>query len=256
MLELATRLPFVDYLFPEQGALQDFEFTDFIFSKRSNDTVRHKKITVINFGSLDRRGIARLLDTLNRYNPSVVGVDAFFNCPPGVTDTARCPRLRDPEASQLLSLAIQRTKKIVLASALLNRQGIFEGDSLEVSDSIFSVYSKQGYSSFPVTSNSVAILRSFLPTLNVMGTDELAFSLQVAWQYDSVHAKKFLARNKEEELINFSGNAFFPLQDQPEQGGAFTLLNVKSYLTLTLASLALSGIAISLYENFESWRSK
>lgn len=224
ILELATRLPLVDYLFPEQGALQDFEFTDFIFSKRSSDTVRNKQITVINFGSLDRRGIARLVDTLNRYSPRIIAIDAFFNCPPGPPDTVRCAALRDPEGSEMLSSAIRRTKTCVLASALKNRTGIFEGDSLEISDSTFLKTTTHGYTSFPITS-SVAILRTFLPRLNIMGSDEFAFASQIAWQYDSIKTKRFLARHKEEELINFSGGAFFPLDDQPGDGGAFIAYN-------------------------------
>src|SRR5882762_1852851 len=126
MLDLAARLPFVDYLFPEQGALQDFEFTDFIFSKRSLDTVRNKEITIINFGLLDRRGIARLIDSLNLYSPRVIGIVALFNCPPA-SDTSNCAALRDPEGSQLLSSAIRRTKKCVLASALrVRKSGLYE----------------------------------------------------------------------------------------------------------------------------------
>src|SRR6185369_10243853 len=52
----------------------------------------------------------------------------------------------------------------------------------------------------------VKICNSIYPRRNVRGNDELAFSVQIAMQFDSVKTKKFLARNKEEELINFRGN--------------------------------------------------
>src|SRR5262249_28575032 len=41
---------------------------------------------------------------------------------------------------------------------------------------------------------------------SVNGKDHLAFSVQVAMQYDSAITNKFLARKKKEELINFRGN--------------------------------------------------
>ncbi len=45
--------------FPEQSALDDFEFEDFSFSTRKTYGSKDENIVLINIGNLDRRGIAK-----------------------------------------------------------------------------------------------------------------------------------------------------------------------------------------------------
>jgi CHASE2 domain-containing sensor protein len=66
-----------------------------------------------------------------------------------------------------------------------------------------------GYVSLPTGATyqeDVKLCRTIFPTMKVNGVDQLAFSVQLARQYDSVKADKFLARQKAEEIINFRGN--------------------------------------------------
>jgi CHASE2 domain-containing sensor protein len=82
-------------------------------------------------------------------------------------------------------------------------------DSIEISDDIFSDYSYEGFVNFPTNAawqEDVKQVRTFWPYFIVNGKRELAFSTQIANLYDSAKVKKFLARNKEEEIINFYGN--------------------------------------------------
>jgi CHASE2 domain-containing sensor protein len=82
-------------------------------------------------------------------------------------------------------------------------------DSIEISDNIFSDYAHEGFVNFPTDAawqEDVKIARTLWPKFSVNGKTELAFSVQVANLYDSMKVKKFLARNKEEEIINFYGN--------------------------------------------------
>ncbi|MDZ7649622.1 MAG: hypothetical protein U5K54_22035 [Cytophagales bacterium] len=51
----------------------------------------------------------------------------------------------------------------------------------------------------------------FYPKVIVNGKEELAFSVQIAKEYDSIKANRFLARGKEEEIIDYRGNV--ELQD-------------------------------------------
>src|SRR5690606_20383281 len=54
--------------------------------------------------------------------------------------------------------------------------------------------------------DDVKISRSFFPRVDVNGEEALAFSVKLAMAYDSAVTAKFLARGKDEELINFRGN--------------------------------------------------
>jgi len=114
----------------------------------------------------------------------------------------------------MLSDAIKEAGNVVLGSRLLQTRALAkidsnEADSLEISDDIFSDYSKEGFVTLPTDATyqeDVKKCNSIYPQWNINGEQQLAFSVQIAMQYDSAKAKKFLKRNKQEELINFRGN--------------------------------------------------
>jgi CHASE2 domain-containing sensor protein len=82
-------------------------------------------------------------------------------------------------------------------------------DSLEISDPMFMEDSEIGFVSLPTEAThqeDVKLCRTIFPQWNVNGQQQLAFSVQVANQYDSAITKKFLDRDNQEEWINFRGN--------------------------------------------------
>jgi CHASE2 domain-containing sensor protein len=195
-------------------ALGDFQMTDYAFNNLRPDPKVDERIVLVNFGTLSRREMAGLLQKINEYKPRVIGLDAFYDCEGGLRDSINCPQLLDTLGNLLLSSAISEARNIVMGEKLMQSDSLSKfdsniADSLEISDAIFSDYAHEGFVTLPTDATyqeDVKIVRTLWPYFMVKGKRELAFSVQVANQYDSNKVKKFLSRGKEEEIINFYGN--------------------------------------------------
>ncbi len=195
-------------------ALKDFELTNYAFSKMRKTPEVDQRVVLVNIGTLDRRGLAMEIAAINQFKPKVIAMDILFACEGGLRDTVNCEALKDVMGNMMLANAIQEAGNVVLGSKLLQTDSLAqfdsnEADSLEISDPEFDVYSKRGFVTLPTDAKyqeDVKKVNSIYPMRMVQGRRELAFSTQIAMQYDSVKTERFLARNKEEELINFRGN--------------------------------------------------
>lgn len=199
---------------PISQALKDFHLTDIAFSKIRKAPLPEERIILVNLGTLTRREIAQQIRIINEFKPRVIGLDALLSCEGGLRDTINCPALRDPIGNYMLAEAIREAGNVVLASKVLLTKArsdidTDQYDSLEVIDSIFSVNSKPGYVNLPTDAKyqeDIKQCRSIFPRLVVNGQEQLYFGVQIAKQYDSARARKFLDRGNQEELINFRGN--------------------------------------------------
>ena len=214
-LSKLTQLNMFDAFDPIGQALNDFELTDYAFSNIREDPLVDDRILLVNIGNIPRAAIAEQIRIISQYKPRVIGIDGFFNCEGGLRDTVNCPQLLDTMGNLLLSNAIAEAGNVVLVSKLLQstplyKSGVFDKwDSLEYSDTVFQQFAHAGYANLATDAeyqDDVKICRSFFPSMDVKGADELAFGVRIAMLYDSVATKKFLERNKDEELINFRGN--------------------------------------------------
>jgi CHASE2 domain-containing sensor protein len=195
-------------------ALKDFRLTDYAFLELRDDPLVDERIILVNIGTLDRRGIAQEIQILNSFNPRVIAYDGFFNCEGGLYDTLNCPQLLDTLGNLMLAGAIADANKFVIGSKLMQTKSVAKFDveyydSLEVSDPMYMVDSKLGFVSLPTDAarqEDVKLCRTIFPKWKVNGEQQLAFSVQIANQYDSLLAQEFLARDKKEEVINFRGN--------------------------------------------------
>ena len=195
-------------------AFADSELTDYAFKEFRQDPVVDERFVLVNFGILSRREVAELIRTINQFKPRVIGLDAFYNCEGGLRDTINCPQLLDTLGNLLLSSAISEAGNIVMGEKLMQTDSLAKfdsnlADSLEKSDPIFSDFAHEGFVTLPTDATyqeDIKIVRTIWPQVMVKGKRELAFSVQVANQYDSSKAKKFLDRNIDEEIINFFGN--------------------------------------------------
>lgn len=197
-------------------ALKDFQLTDYAFSQVRETPDVDERIILVNIGTLDRRGIAQEIQILNSLNPRVIAYDGFFNCEGNLRDSVNCPALLDTLGNLMLANAIAESKNFVLGTKLLQTAkyrniDIAFYDSLEQSDPIFIQTSNvhEGFVSLPTDAtyqDDVKLCRTIFPKWDLNGKELLAFSVQVANQYDSTKARKFLARDNEEEVINFRGN--------------------------------------------------
>jgi CHASE2 domain-containing sensor protein len=200
---------------PISQALSDFELTDYAFSNLRHDPLVDQRIILVNFGDLPRREVAQQLQIISQYKPKVIGIDGYYNCEGGLRDTVNCPQLIDTLGNLMLANAIEQAGNVVLVSKLLqsdsasNAEAIDLYDSIEYSDPIFSDHARNAYANLvtgAVYQEDVKLCRSFIPKYTVRGKDEYAFAVQICMLYDSAKTKKFLARNKEEEVINYHGN--------------------------------------------------
>ncbi len=165
----------------------------------------------MNLSAIDRRTLAQVVSKINTYKPRVID---SFTPEGGLRDSVNCPQLLDTLGNMMLSMSFAEANKMVLATKLMQTKETGKVDtdvydSLEVSDDIFSEHAYPGFASLPtgaVYQEDVKLCRSLFPSMVVNGKQQLAFSVQIANQYDSTKAKKFLARGKAEELINFRGN--------------------------------------------------
>jgi CHASE2 domain-containing sensor protein len=196
-------------------ALKDFEMTDYAFSKLRPDPTVDPRIIIVNIGYLTRREVAEQVRLISQYGPKVIAIDSYFNCEGGLRDSVNCPELLDQMGNLLLANAIQEAHNVVLVSKLLQSDSLANSntidgyDSMEYSDPAFSGAAKNGFANLvteAVFQDDIKLCRKFIPKWNVKGRDEYAFAVQTCMQYDSAKTMKFLARNKEEELVNYRGN--------------------------------------------------
>ncbi|HET9486755.1 MAG TPA: CHASE2 domain-containing protein [Chryseosolibacter sp.] len=202
---------------PIGQALSDFELTDYAFSNLRDDPPVEQRIVLVNIGTLPRAGIAEQIRIISKYNPKVIGIDSYFNCEGGLRDTVNCPQLQDVMGNLLLANAIREAGNVVLVSKFHQslasvKTGAFDVyDSMEYSDSVFQDFAQSGFANL-VTANKatyqedVKICRSFVPRMTIAGKEQLAFAVKMAMIFDSLKTMEFLKRNKEEELINYTGN--------------------------------------------------
>ncbi len=204
---------------PISTALQEFELTDYVFSRLRPTPVPDPRIVLVNIGSLSRRELAQQIQVISQFHPKVIGIDGFFNCEGGLRDTVNCPQLLDTLGNLLLAASIQQAGNVVLVSRLLQSDSLFNSgdidiyDSIELSDPLFSDNAHNAFANLAsgaTYQEDVKICKSFIPKMDVKGKQQLAFAVEMAMLYDSVKTKRFLARDKYEEIINFKGNFEIP----------------------------------------------
>lgn len=204
---------------PISQALTDFEMTDYAFSNLRHNPEVDQRIVLVNLAP-NRALIAQQIMKISQHKPKVIGIDSFFNCEGGLYDTLNCPQLLDTLGNLMLSNAIKEAGNVVLVTKLMQTRALASKgdielyDSIEYSDDMFMQHAYNSFASLPTNASyqeDVKLCRSLFPRMPVNGKEQLAFSVQIAMLYDSVKAKKFLARNKYEEVINYRGNV--ELQD-------------------------------------------
>lgn len=221
---------------PISQALSDFELTDYAFSNIRPQPLVEERIVLVNIGELTRPQIAEQIRLIAQHKPRVIGVDSFFDCEGGLRDTVNCPQLLDTLGNLLLANAIEEAGNVVLVSKLLQSDSLIKAknidilDSVESSDPMFMQHAVSGYANLPTGARyqeDVKICRSVIPRMTVEGKELYAFSVQMAMMYDSAKTAKFLARGKQEELINFRGN--IEMENIRDKASAVTKLATTNY---------------------------
>jgi len=212
-----TQLKVFNAFDPLGQTFRDMEITDIAFSQIREDPELDTNIVIVNIGYLSRADIGRQIMNINQYNPKVIGLDMIFACDKGLRDSINCPHAYDTLSNMILAGAIREAEgRIVLVEELWQTKGLVKKlgdvaiyDSIEHSDLEFRETTYEGFANLETDAKDqedLKVCRRFPPSMMVNGKQELAFSVKMAMLYDSVKTKKFLARNKTSEIINFRGN--------------------------------------------------
>ena len=254
-----TKIKIFNAFDPISQALQEFELTDYVFSKLREPPLPDDRIVLVNIGP-SRAAVAEQLRIISKHKPKVIGIDSFFNCEGGMYDTLNCPQLLDTLGNLMLGNAIQEAGNVVMVSRLLQSDSLYNAgtidmyDSIEKSDPIYSDFSKNAFANLPTGATyqeDVKVCRNLIPRMIINGKVEYAFSVRIAMMYDSVKTMKFLRRNNNEEVINFRGN--FEIPDVKIKNLRESMIATSEYRTLCYAidwrDLMQGNYLPSMFEN-------
>jgi CHASE2 domain-containing sensor protein len=191
-----------DILNPVSDMFGDFEITDLVSSKIEEETPEDTNIVLINIGNLTRDEIAAEIEVINKYEPKVIGIDAFF---------------RKPKADEIdnpLQAAFSNTNNLVLVSKLHYDERTDEFDSLETSNEKFVQYAQTGHANFITEGDEMfRTARTFVPfdTVNSKLKSKIAvpaFASKIVEIFDPKAYKYLTERQNEVETIRYRGNIF------------------------------------------------
>ena len=212
-----TQLKVFNAFDPLGQTFRDMEITDIAFSQIREDPELDTNIVIVNIGYLSRGDIGRQIMNINQYDPKVIGLDIIFACDGGLRDSVNCPQAYDTLNNMIFASAIQQAEgRIVLVEELWQTKGLVKKfgdvaiyDSIEHTDLELRGNAYEGFANLEtdaIDQEDLKVCRRFPPSMMVNGKQELAFSVKMAMLYDSVKTRKFLARNKPSEIINYRGN--------------------------------------------------
>lgn len=185
----------LDFLSPFQKTLENFDVSDYAFKKFKQDKYFEREVIMVNFGYLDRAGIAELIDSISAHKPKVIGLDALFYNP------------KNPAQDFKLFTALKNAGNVILSSKL---------DSLQ--DDGTHAYNHEPYALFhSVTKSAYANLitgleHGFRTSRNITVDEHVrdslvwSFPAEIVRSYDPEAFEVLEKRNKEQEVINWVGN--------------------------------------------------
>ena len=195
---------------PVGQALEDMQITDQIFSNENfrEDPAFDTTILIVNFGRLGRKDIARQINIINKYNPQVIGIDTFF----GSLEP-------DTLGDLMLADALSKVENLVLGTQFMAPGDVDDPYyyHLKTSHPLFNQYAEMGIVNLIAETagtkqEEYKVVREFSPKMLYKDTisgeviEQMAFGVKLASYVNPEAAERFLARNNEEEIINYRGN--------------------------------------------------
>src|ERR1035437_5757045 len=106
----------ISFLDPFEKAFKDFQYTDILYSQldQQQETVS-RDIVLINIDTLDRHGIARELEIIQKLHPKVIGLDVHFDS------------LKNHPEDSILAARLRTIPNLVMTGTGMNeKDGLFE----------------------------------------------------------------------------------------------------------------------------------
>lgn len=184
-----------DVFSPISDAFKDFELTDMYFSHFKESEEVEDNIVLVNIGTLNRGGVAELINVLNEYQPKAIGIDAFFRSP------------KEPEMDSALVAAFSRTKNLVLVSELIENDTTGKVETIKYSNPMFMKYAQPGFADMIAQGkHSLNTARDCIPKEIVNGDTLLSFPSKLISIYAPEKLKRYINRKNDVESINYQGN--------------------------------------------------
>jgi CHASE2 domain-containing sensor protein len=212
-----------DLLDPIGKALADFELTDLVFSQLRPEQTLDTNIVLVNIAHLSRAEIGQQIKVLNKYHPKVIGIDAFFR------------KKKAFEQDIQLIMALSQVENLVMVSDLEKlRDDASCFDSLSTSHPQFNQFAVNGFADVVTSEVSYRTIREVVPKHCLGDSSVISFPAVLAQTLDSSSVEDLLARNNDEESINWRGNytKFYRLDAQQvlDDEGDFSFIEGKIVL--------------------------
>ncbi len=204
----------LDLVDPIGKALDTFQVTDLVYTALRDDPAPDKEITMVNIGNLDRGGIAALLNSLNKHEPAVVGIDVRF-----FRDKTNFYRENGIEnQDSLLELAFANTKNLVLATKLEEfNETTGQWDSLSNPIPRFRQYANGAFVNVITAENDFRVNRKITPIDFVKDSMQTFFPVVISKLYSKDKTQKFMSRMKNQLLIANKKNKEINEPDEDEK---------------------------------------
>jgi CHASE2 domain-containing sensor protein len=191
-----TNIPMkFELLDPIGKALKDFELTDLVFSQLRPEQPLDTNIVLVNIAHLSRSDIGQQIDIINKHKPRVIGIDAFFR------------KKKAFEEDIQLIMALSQVENLVMVSDLENlRSDASCFDSISTSHPQFNQFSVNGFADVVTSEVSFRTIRKIVPKHCYQDSTIISFPAVLAQTLDSSSVTDLLARNNDEEVINWRGD--------------------------------------------------
>lgn len=173
---------------PMKMALKDFDFNDIAYAKleKGKSNPIDSNIVIVNIGDGERAELSLIIDAVSKYQPSAIGLDAYFNEP------------REEVSDSMLRHSIISTPNLVMASRL----GA-DGEKLFVrKDHFESSHVHEGYAN--LAAEEIGTVRYYSPFENLGDTIYPHFTSKIVGLHNKNSLKVLKQRQKEVETINYS----------------------------------------------------
>lgn len=168
--------------------IEETQLTDLYFSKLSNNEA-DTNIVLVNVGSLDRQGIALLVDRIDKCDPKAIALNVFFSTE---ADTA---------GTGLLTDVFKRVAgKLILPAFYLEETAELDPEYIRFPGIAY------GHSNLITNEDRTLPVRSFYPSYEVGSAKLYAFAGETVKKADLAAFEKFAARHHHLEIINYIGD--------------------------------------------------
>ncbi|MCB0480162.1 MAG: CHASE2 domain-containing protein [Flavobacteriales bacterium] len=207
---LFSNIPIETEIFdPIAIAFEDFEISDMVYTdplegeehkRLRKDPPADTNIVLVNIQFLSRAEIGKQIEILNKHNPKLIAIDAFFR------------KEKSPMQDFPLAMALNQANNLVLGSRLEFNKKYEEDpecfDTVSYSNPLFLENAQFGFVNVDASSSGEGFrtIKSFYPFLCTQDSIYPNFSSKIVEIYNKDAYDRLVKRGNETEIINWRGH--------------------------------------------------